>query len=94
MGEWLVLPDLLSSGVLCRDIDSLLGEYHLETHRNDYPIHFPHHASNWTIESYEEAKVLRDEIFGLVGRNPNCNTELIVGDEESYERDGMPLPTP
>lgn len=93
MGEWLVFPDLLSSGVLCRDVDALLGEFHLKQHMADYPIHFPQRA-NWTLNSYEEAEVLKNELFGIIERNPHCKTELIVGDDESFGNDGMPLPKP
>lgn len=93
MGEWLVFPDLLTSGVLCRDIDSLLGEFHLRQHQREYPIRFPHRG-NWTLNTYQEAQVMKDEMFGMVERNPNCKTELVVGDDESYGADGMPFPKP
>lgn len=92
MGEWLVLPDLLVSGVLCRDIDALLGEYHLRSHNGDYPVRFPQRG-NWTLETFEDARVLKDQAFGMVERSPHCQTELVEGDDESYESDGMPLPT-
>ena len=47
MGEWLVVPDLIASGVLCQDIDALAGEYHLKAHKANYPINFP--SRNWTL---------------------------------------------
>jgi hypothetical protein len=48
MAEWLVLPDLLTSGVLCRDVDAMLAEFHTGGRpEKEYPIHFaappPHH---------------------------------------------------
>lgn len=93
MGEWLVLPDLLASGVLCRDVDALLAEFHLRQHRSDYPIHFPHRG-NWTLDTYEDAEVLKEEMVGMIERNPNCRTEIVEGDDESYGADGMPWPKP
>ena len=91
MSEWIVLPDLITSGVLCRDIDTLLIEVHLLQHKNDYPIHFAQH--NWTLGSNVEARKLKEGMFGLVRRNPSCKTELVQGDDEYYGSDGMPLPT-
>mmetsp|Transcript_39559 Transcript_39559/g.67350 ORF Transcript_39559/g.67350 Transcript_39559/m.67350 type:complete len:131 (+) Transcript_39559:224-616(+) len=93
MGEWLVFPDLITSGVLCRDIDILLGEFHLEMHKKEYPIHFPHRG-NWTLIIYEEAEVLKKELFEMITRNPHCKTDLVEGDDDSYGRDGMPWPKP
>ena len=90
MSEWIVLPDLITSGVLCRDIDTLLIEVHLLQHKNDYPIHFAQH--NWTLGNVE-ARKLKEGMFGMVQRNPSCKTELVQGDDEYYGDDGMPLPT-
>lgn len=90
MMEWIVFPDLISSGVLCRDVDALLGEFHTTKYENDFPINF----GNWTLNSYAEAEVLKEQLFGIVDRAPNCKTELVEGDDESYGSDGMPWPTP
>ena len=93
MGEWLVLPDLLTSGVLCADVDAMLAEFHLKQHRNDYPIYFPHRG-NWTLATYEDAEVLKEEMVGIIERNPHCRTEVVEGDDEAHGADGMPWPKP
>ncbi|KAL3817421.1 hypothetical protein ACHAXA_011050 [Cyclostephanos tholiformis] len=99
--ELLVLPDLLTSGVLCRDVDAVIGEFHTAAHSGDYPISFPDRGSGekkgreegtWTLNTYEEAERLRDDIIGMVHRNPNCKTQIVIGDDETYARDGMPWP--
>lgn len=91
MAEWLVFPDLLASGTLCRTVDALLGEFHTRTHAADYPIRFPH-RSNWTLETPDDAEELKELMFGVVRRNPICRTEIVEGDDESYGTDGMPWP--
>jgi hypothetical protein len=100
--ELLVLPDLLTSGVLCRDVDALMGEFHTSSHSGDYPISFPNRGGGeeedgggddtWTLDTYEEAERLRDDIIGMVHRNPNCKTRIVLGDDETHARDGMPWP--
>lgn len=50
MAEWIVLPDLISSGVLCQSIDTLLDEFHTYTHRRDFPMHFPN--NNFTPKTH------------------------------------------
>ena len=91
MGEWLVVPDLIASGVLCQDIDALAGEYHLKARKSSYPMHVPNR--NWTLRTYQEAEALKDEMFHIIERNPHCKTELVEVDDESYEKDEMPWPT-
>ena len=94
--EFLVLPDLLTSGVLCRDVDALMVEFHTSKRASgDYPINFPHRGEGggpWTLSTIEDAERLRDEMIGLVRRNPNCGTEIVVRDDETHESDGMPWP--
>jgi len=99
--EFLVLPDLLTSGVLCRDVDALMVEFHTSKRASgDYPISFPNRSGEegggsggpWTLATNEDAGRLRDEMIGMVRRNPNCRTEIVVRDDETHESDGMPWP--
>ena len=98
--EFLVLPDLLTSGVLCRDVDALMVEFHTSKRASgDYPISFPNRSGEegdigglWTLATSEDAGRLRDEMIGMVRRNPNCMTEIVVRDDETHESDGMPWP--
>lgn len=90
MAEWVVLPDLITSGVLCQNVIALLAEFHLYEHRRDYPIHFL--QNNWTLHTYKEAEVLKEEMIGMINRNKLCSAKIIEGDDESYELDGMPFP--
>ena len=93
MLEWLVIPDLLSSGVLCRDIDALMGEFHQQWHL--YPVTFENinkDGSNWTLHNATEAEGFAKELVGMVNRNTNCKTKLDMRDDESYISDGFPLP--
>ena len=114
MAEWMVLPDLLISGVLCRDVDAMLAEFHTGgRHAKEYPIHFAAPPSpspsqqhqvggsnntstksiSWTLESYMDAEQLKNEMLKIIDHNPNCKTLVVEGDDESYGRDGMPLPS-
>ncbi len=111
MAEWLVLPDLLTSGVLCRDVDAMLAEFHTGgRHEKEYPIHFAAppppqqqqlggsnntstNSISWTLESYRDAEQLKNIMLNMIHHNPNCKTLVVEGDDESYGRDGMPLPS-
>lgn len=97
MMEWLVFPDLLLSGVLCEDINAMMGEFHLRANWFFYPITFEGHgnqgAKNFTIKSWEEGSKLKDEWLLMVERNPHCNTVMSMKDDETYRLDGMPWPT-
>jgi hypothetical protein len=94
--EFLVFPDLLTSGVLCRDVDALMVEFHTSQRAaGDYPMSFPNRGEdggNWTLSTNEDAERLVDDMIGLVRRNPNCRTEIVIRDDETHESDGMPWP--
>ncbi|EJK75266.1 hypothetical protein THAOC_03017 [Thalassiosira oceanica] len=93
MLEWLVIPDLFSSGVLCREVDALMGEFHQQWHL--YPVTFENinkDGSNWTLHNATEAEGLAKAMIGMVNRNAHCKTRLDMRDDESYISDGFPLP--
>mmetsp|Transcript_13315 Transcript_13315/g.28246 ORF Transcript_13315/g.28246 Transcript_13315/m.28246 type:complete len:322 (-) Transcript_13315:789-1754(-) len=95
MMEWIVFPDLLYSGALCKDIHAVMGEFHLRSHWFFYPITFDDYkgtGKNFTVQSWEEGVKLRDEWIGIMEKNPNCTTQLSMQDDESHRNDGMPWP--
>ena len=69
--EWLVFPDLVSTGVMCRDVDAIMGEFHLHWHM--YPISFP--ERNLTLRNHTEAEAFRDGILKEIERR-NCKTRI------------------
>lgn len=98
MMEWILFPDLLLSGVLCEDIDAMMGEFHLQGNWFFYPITFEGHgiqgaSSNFTLKSWEEGDKLKNEWLTMMERNPHCNTVLSMRDDETYRLDGMHWPT-
>eukprot|EP00581_Thalassiosira_minuscula_P012187 CAMPEP_0183714722 /NCGR_PEP_ID=MMETSP0737-20130205/9178_1 /TAXON_ID=385413 /ORGANISM="Thalassiosira miniscula, Strain CCMP1093" /LENGTH=328 /DNA_ID=CAMNT_0025943715 /DNA_START=112 /DNA_END=1098 /DNA_ORIENTATION=- len=96
MLEWLVIPDLMTSGVLCR-IDGVMGEFHLQQQWFLYPVTFQDSGGNgrsWTLHNYTEAEGLMNQMLGMIERNYHCNTKLEMRDDESHADDGMPWPQP
>ncbi|KAL9186580.1 hypothetical protein ACHAXT_005818 [Thalassiosira profunda] len=96
MMEWLVFPDLLLSGVLCRDIAGVIGEFHLKANWFFYPITFDDRSrkgKNFTIERWEDADELQSEWLAMIEQNPHCHTQMSMRDDETYRTDGMPWPT-
>ncbi|KAL9182563.1 LOW QUALITY PROTEIN: hypothetical protein ACHAXT_013215 [Thalassiosira profunda] len=90
--EWLVFPDLVSTGVLCRNIDAVISEFHCtHLHWHMYPISFP--ERNLTLRNYTEAEALRDGILKEITTR-NCKTRIEMRDDESHADDGMPWPKP
>lgn len=97
MMEWLVMPDLITSGVLCGDIDGALGEFHLQPQWFLYPVTFQDPGGNggsWTLHNYTEAEAFMHQMLGMIERNYHCKTKLEMRDDESYVDDGMPWPKP
>jgi len=96
MGEWLVIPDLITSGALCH-IDAIMGEFHLKAQWYLYPVTFPNPGGNgrdWTLHNYTEAAAFMNQMLGMIERNYHCNTKLEMRDDESHTNDGMAWPKP
>lgn len=96
MLEWLVIPDLITSGVLCH-IDAIMGEFHLKLQWFLYPVTFPDPGGSgrdWTLHNYTEAEDFMNQMLGMIERNYYCNTKLEMRDDESHADDGMPWPKP
>mmetsp|Transcript_45686 Transcript_45686/g.110695 ORF Transcript_45686/g.110695 Transcript_45686/m.110695 type:complete len:312 (-) Transcript_45686:81-1016(-) len=83
--EFIVLPDLLASGALCK-IDFLFGELH--------PWLAPLNFSDQSVSLENESDASRFfEAFELVLRSSRkCRTEFIPRDDEKYLHDTVPLP--
>ena len=96
MIEWLVLPDLISTGTLCPDVNGMIIEFHLRQHWFFYPITFAHTrlGDNYTINKWEDADKLKLEYLSELANNANCSVEIRLHDDESHRGDGMPWPTP
>ncbi|KAL3798255.1 hypothetical protein HJC23_000169 [Cyclotella cryptica] len=89
MMEYEVLPDLMLSGVLCKYVNNIMGEFHHVSRMIAYlwPVTF----GDWTLDR-EGAKSISTEWLRMIGHNPNCITEFSMEDDESYRNDPHPLP--
>jgi FkbM family methyltransferase len=85
--EFLVLPDLMLSGVLCT-IDLIFGEFH----PHFAPYSFPGHRAK--LDTTEAAWDMMLATIKVMHASRNCNTTFVDGDDEHYLLDGMPLPGP
>ena len=86
--EYIVLPDLMLSGVFCQ-LDYLFGEGHAV----NSPYNFAgQRADLSTVESTVQFEAaMRLVLHG----SRNCQAEYLPGfDDESYLHDGMPFPDP
>lgn len=96
MLEWIVIPDLIASGVLCH-IDAIMGEFHLIAQWHRYPVTFSNPGGggrDWTLHNYTEAEAFMNQMLGMIERNYHCKTKLEMRDDESHADDGMPWPKP
>jgi hypothetical protein len=82
-----MLPDLILSGSLC-SLDMIFGEFHPAF----APLNFPGHRV--PLQSTKQAKNFEDALLTAISASRNCKTRFIVGDDEAYLHDGMPLPSP
>jgi hypothetical protein len=83
--EYLVLSDLMLSGVLCT-INLIFGEFHPHFAPYSFPGHRVHLDTNATAWDMKQA------MMKVMHASRNCNTTFADGDDEHYIRDGMPLP--
>jgi hypothetical protein len=82
MAEWLVLPDLLTSGVLCRDVDAMLAEFHTGgRHKNEFPIQF---ASQPPQPQSEQSQLQQMQQQQLQSSASNNATTMSSWTLESY----------
>jgi hypothetical protein len=88
--EFIVLPDLVISGAMCKSIHSVFGEFHFR--REAFPMSFA--DNNLVIPTLQSAKSYVDYLLQAIRTNPSCNTIFTIGDDETHYSDGVPWPTP
>lgn len=88
--EFVVLPDLLVSGALCNTVDFVFGEFHYQDFF--YPLKFPEH--NMILRDADEARQFANGAVKMMETSKACKTRYDGRDDESYLKDGMPLPVP
>ena len=82
--EYAVLPDLVVSGALCETVDCITYEFH--------PGNSQIPGENLSLTDGMAAKARVWPIIQSVQMNPNCITQFLALDDESYLHDGMPFP--
>uniref|UniRef100_A0A7S3LHX6 Methyltransferase FkbM domain-containing protein n=1 Tax=Amphora coffeiformis TaxID=265554 RepID=A0A7S3LHX6_9STRA len=87
--EFRVLPDLLYSGVFCRDLDYVFGELH--GNKKWYPMELPNGVR---FKNGAAGLSYLRSFTSAVNANPHCATRFEEEDDEAYLLDGIPLPTP
>jgi len=82
--EYQVLPDLMSSGVLCNTVNYIFGEWH--TSEN---------AKFISLKKYRQLNTHLEAVLNILANVDGCKFEKFNGfDDESYHMDGVPLPPP
>lgn len=84
--EYRVLPDLLLSGVFCNTLRAIFGEVHTEF--------FPQTLANGAVLEEKVGIAYWEHLTRAWQVNPSCTGKFIVGDDENYLLDGVPLPEP
>ena len=94
--KFLVFLNLLTSGVLCLDVNALMVEFHTsKCALMGYPISFPNCGEGggpWMLETNKDTKRLKDEMIELMRRNLNYGMEIVVRDDKMHESDGLLWP--
>jgi Methyltransferase FkbM domain len=87
--EYIVLPDLMLSGVYCQ-----LGFVFGEGHQRFAPLNFTGQKAD--LSTRENIKIFQDAVTSAMQASRNCQAELHFGDvdDESYLHDGIPFPDP
>lgn len=91
--EYVVVPDLVSSGALCKNVDLMLGE----THHHMVPWNFSADSmgrGGIDLPNRRSAEQYLKPILELFGhlRGGFCRTSFKYLDDESYLNDGQPIP--
>ena len=100
--EYVVLPDMIHTGALC-DIDFVFGEFHphfapIQQFRKT-AFNIPNDSNTTekdhriSLDTFKEARMYQKQLEQVMKASRNCDVRWINGDDESYLRDGQPLPT-
>lgn len=82
--EYRVLPDTIHTGAIC-DFDFVFGEFHPQFLPSK---HLPE------LKTRSEAEQFTNAIQKIIEGSRNCKVRWYSIDDESYLKDGQPLPTP
>lgn len=85
--EYVVLPDLMFTGVLCH-LDFVFGEFHPRF----APMNFTGHRVE--LKTREQATNLQNVLTDVIPTSRNCKARFKYLDDESYLHDGIALPHP
>jgi FkbM family methyltransferase len=91
--EFKVIPDLLTTGVLCKNIDLMMGEFHYAPgNHNYYPINLTSDGRH-ILHNRNEGKSLSEQMLRLLDISEHCMTNIRLNDDESYPTDPHDLPS-
>jgi len=86
--EYVVLPDLISSGALC-ELDYVFGEFHPYSTPNAFP------DSGVDLSTRQKTNTFKNAILSVIsGLHRTCKVRYEDRDDETYLHNGIPLPTP
>ena len=87
--EYVVLPDLISSGVLCQ-----LDFVFMEFHSSKMPFNEYYPGLDVPLQNQQQAYNFEIGLVGIVKSfSRTCKVRLKIMDDESYLHDGVALPT-
>jgi len=79
--EWVILPDLITSGMLCQTVDFAFGEFHAQQ------FFFPIDKPGLHLANAEEGRAFGEALIKVIHSSQHCKTKYSVGDDESYLKD-------
>ncbi len=82
--EYKVLPDLIGSGILCKTISYIFGEWHTDERK-----------AFASLNIYKDWNIHLEAVMSMFVNVDGCKLEKYHDhDDESYHMDGIPLPSP
>lgn len=91
--EFKVFPDLLTTGVLCNNINLMIGEFHYAPGNNNYyPFNVTEDGKN-LLHNRKEGQSLAMQMLHLLDVSENCMTRVSLDDDEAYPTDPHDLPS-
>ena len=80
--EYVVLPDLVTSGALCQTVDFCFGELHPQYFF--FPINRTATHGELYLENAPAGKVFGDSLIRALHSSQHCKTTYDLDDDESY----------